>query len=554
MNKKTTSKLKNLIKNRGFLFYLVTVLGVVESLLLVAFPLAIKNLVNKAEFFEGETEILISAGILLAVVILSFIVGVAYKILSSKYSLICEETLKKAVFKGFIEGKYCDISSKNSGDVISKLSLDANRVSSIYSNLPHSVVATVVHLALIILALYILEPTFTLIVVLCGIIAVVITFLVRKVLGRLYKRVRSEDSKLSSYVSEVYDNSLLIKSFKAEDFVYGKYSGGVNSYKKAKEKHVYLGAVTASVTGLMFTLFYALSLIIGANGIYENSILINFGVIIAVLQLITQIKSPVNRLSAYVTVYNEMLVSAERLFDIIFENSSKSVTLYESGFNGVEIENLSFSYDDKQLFDKVNLKIKKGEKVLIKGASGEGKSTLLKIISGVNFENSGSVAFDINGEKIAPQNLKGVVSYVPQSPMLFSGTVKENVAFNKNYELEDIYEALKLASVDFISYDESGINSIIGEKGLNLSVGQCQRISIARGLISNAPLVILDEATSGLDEKTESEILTKLSSKKDLTVIFVSHRPMFEKLASSVYELKNGKLFIATDKCEDKNA
>ncbi len=550
MKNNTNIKLKSILGKRSVLFYILIFLGVLNSLLMVGMALSVKLLVNAYEYGLGQTKVINSAIILLVVVTSSFLVGVLDRLISSKYTVAVEEKLKSQVFKRFLSNSYSEITSNKSGELISKFSVDALRVANVYANLPSSVISTITHILGILVALFILEPTFTLIVVGLGIIAILVTLFVRKVLVKFYKKVRNKDANVSSYIGEVSKNSLVVKALNVESSVLDTFNGKVLDYKNFRLKHAYLGAIITSVTAFTFTLFYAISVFVGVMGMINGASGINFGVIIAVLQLITQIKTPINNLSTYVTVYNEMLISQERLFSIapdINDNREE----YSSGFESISVEKLNYSYEDKAVLKNLSLTVNKGDKVLIKGTSGEGKSTLLKALIGLYSVES--VKISVNGKKIAPSKIKGVYSFVPQDNMLFSGTVKENITFNKEYGLEKINEVLDLACIDFISKDDLGLNSYIGENGLNLSIGQGQRIAIARALIKNAPVLILDEATSSLDEKTEEEVISKLVKNDELTIIFVSHKTCFNKYASKVYELNDG-LLTALDNSEKKDA
>ncbi|MBR2376258.1 MAG: ABC transporter ATP-binding protein [Clostridia bacterium] len=549
----TSLKLNRILGKRTFSYYLLIVLGVLQSVLSVGLALAIKTLVNAYEVGGDVDKVINSSILLFAIVLTSFLVGVLSKIISAKYTAKIECKLKSKVFESFVGGSYSDISSNSAGEVISKFSVDASRVSNVYANLPYSVIATASHIVAILITLFILQPTFTLIVVVLGIIALLITFLVRKVLVKFYKRVRSKDSEISSFIGETTKNALVVKAFGAEDHISLAFNAKTLSYKTARLKHAYLGALLTSITALAFTLFYAFSVLYGVNGMLSGVENINFGVIIAVLQLITQIKTPINNISAYITVYTEMKVSANRLFTLIYSKDEKTVV--DGEFEGVEVNSACYSYGEKEILSNCNLTINKGDKILIKGQSGEGKSTLLKLLMGIYTPSSGEVKVKINGKGYLPTNLKDIFSFVPQDNMLFLGSVKENITFNKNYLDEKILKVLDLASIDFIDKTSDGLNKNIGENGLNLSVGQGQRIALARGLISNNPVLILDEATSSLDENTEEKVLENIASLKDLTVVFVSHKLAFEKYANKVYNLSGGCLSLVTaDNSKDDNA
>ncbi len=541
MKNDTAKKLNNILGKRGFLFYLLVLLGILEAVLMVGVAISIKMLVSAFEYGKDSEQIVFYATILILVVVLSFIVTVAKKTAMSKYTSLVEQKLKNNIFKGYILSSYTKLSSLQGGDVVSKFSTDAVKVSSVYANLPHSVIATVTHLILIAVALFILQPVFTLIILACGLLAVVITYFIRKVLLKKFKKVRESDSKALSYISETTKNSLIIKAMNLEDYAVNNFTSKISDYKTKKLNHLYLGAIVSSVTAFTFMLFYAVSVILGVNGMVNGVKGIDFGVIIAVLQLITQIKTPTNNLANYLTIYNEMLISSERLFTLIEENEEKPIS-YEGGFESLEVKNLAFSYGEESVLKNINLKINRGDKVLIKGVSGEGKSTLLKILMGLYKTCEGETSLIIDGKKINPSIVKGVYSYSSQDNMLFYGTVKENVTFLKNYTNEEVLSALTLAKVDFISNGVNGLNEVVEENGSNFSLGQGQRIALARAFISKAPVLILDEATSSLDDDTESEIIKNIANNKDLTVIFVSHKDSFVNYANKIYGLVDGSL------------
>ncbi len=541
MKNTTAIKLKNTLGKRGFLFYLLVLLGIFEAVLMVGFAISIKMLISAFEYAKGNEQITFYAIILILVAVLSCMVTIVKKIIMSKYTTLVEQKLKSKIFKGYIFSSYNKLSSLQSGDVVSKFSTDAVKISNVYANLPHSVIATVTHLIAIIIALLVLQPTFTLIILACGLLAIIITYLVRKVLLKRFKKVRESDSKALSYISETTKNSLIIKAMNLEDYAVNNFTYKLNDYKSKKLKHLYLGAIVSSVTAFTFMLFYAVSVILGVNGMVNGIKGIDFGVIIAVLQLITQIKAPTNNLANYLTIYNEMLISTERLFNLIEEGEDKPIN-YEGGFESLEVKNLAFSYGEDSVLKDINLKINKGDKVLIKGVSGEGKSTLLKILMGLYKTSDGEVNLIINGKKINPFMIKGVYSYSSQDNMLFFGTVKENVTFLKDYTDEEVLSALSLAKVDFISNDINGLNEVVEENGSNFSLGQGQRIALSRAFISSAPILVLDEATSSLDNTTESEIIKNLARDKDLTVIFVSHKDSFSTYANKTYSLVKGSL------------
>ena len=198
------------------------------------------------------------------------------------------------------------------------------------------------------------------------------------------------------------------------------------------------------------------------------------------------------------------------------------------------------------VLDNINLKINSGETIGFVGQSGEGKTTLIRLILSLITPSSGTITLrenDIN-KKLNPIH-RNLISYVPQGNTLFSGTIEDNLKYgNPNATEKDIIEALKNAcALDFVDKLDDGIKAIIGEKGVGISEGQAQRLSIARAFLRERPILILDEATSSLDPETEIKVLKSISSLSNKpTCIIITHRPSALNICNRILKLHSGKL------------
>jgi len=211
----------------------------------------------------------------------------------------------------------------------------------------------------------------------------------------------------------------------------------------------------------------------------------------------------------------------------------------------IELKNISFEYiKGKKVLENINLNINKGDKIAFIGESGSGKSTLVDLIIGLYKPISGNIIIDdieLNSENIRAYRSK--VGYIPQSIYLFDGTVGENVAFGYEYDKEKIIEVLKKANIyDFLSTKE-GIDTLVGDGGIQLSGGQKQRIGIARALYSNPEILVLDEATSSLDNETESKIMDEIYEVSgDKTLLIIAHRLSTVERCERKIKLNGGKI------------
>ena len=221
--------------------------------------------------------------------------------------------------------------------------------------------------------------------------------------------------------------------------------------------------------------------------------------------------------------YNNILYDANKLSDK--KNiKKKQVTKFNSS---IDFEKVYFSYNSEQtILENINFKIKKNDFIIFKGESGGGKSTLIDLILGLNTPNSGTIKFDgVDLKLIDIETYRELIGYVPQDPFLFNGTIRENILLNKNYNQNQILDALEKSNCnDFINKFPKKLETEVGDRGINISGGQRQRICLARALIRDPKILILDEPTSSLDKKSSQlifDILKKLLNQ--MTIILISH-------------------------------
>lgn len=247
-----------------------------------------------------------------------------------------------------------------------------------------------------------------------------------------------------------------------------------------------------------------------------------------------------------------MIASAERLIEIEeFENEASGEkrdadALYDE-MTAICGENLSFSYGRTPVFRGADFRIEKGEFVVVTGASGIGKSTLVKMLLGVYAPTAGELYIKTSDGKVAADvSARTLFSYVPQGNMLFSGTLRDNVTFVKSDATEEeIAKALEIScSSDFVKELPDGLETVVGENGVGLSEGQIQRIAVARAVLAGAHIMILDEATSALDENTESKVLSELKTLENVTLIIISHKKAAYAICDKEISVKAGKIAV----------
>lgn len=286
---------------------------------------------------------------------------------------------------------------------------------------------------------------------------------------------------------------------------------------------------------MAFQTSWLICMLWGCYGLYTKNL--TYGMLAALIQLISQIQGPIANAAGMVSRIYGMLSSAERLEEIL-DLPEEAEIVEQIGEDekliAIQVQDLTFSYksDGAVVLHDLNLNIEAGDFVAVTGVSGSGKSTLFQLLLGIYKPDAGSVNFLFktkSGEvrrKTATRNTRKLFAYVPQGNILFSGTLRENFCmFTEQATDEEIMEAAYVACIDeFIRELKEGLDTLIGERGMGLSEGQAQRIAVARALLSGAPVLLLDESTSALDERTEAELLKKINCLKNKTCLIVTHR------------------------------
>jgi len=273
---------------------------------------------------------------------------------------------------------------------------------------------------------------------------------------------------------------------------------------------------------------------------------ISIGEMLAIFAYAWVIMRPMDKLMNFTHLYFNAKASINRLNEILKLEKEPQYELKIDPFNGkksasIRLKNVSFSYNkSEKVLNNINLEIKEGEKVAIIGETGSGKSTLAQILIGLYPIDEGEIFY--NGVEIKDIGYKTVrenVGFVIQSPMMFNNSLRFNLTLGKDYSDEQIYKALKIAQLyDFVIGLEKGLDTVVGKNGTKLSGGQKQRLSIARVLLDNPKVIIFDESTSSLDNRTEDRLLEALDSYiSDKTVITIAHRRNSIEKADRVIDL-----------------
>ncbi|MEQ9424379.1 MAG: ABC transporter ATP-binding protein [Cyclobacteriaceae bacterium] len=374
------------------------------------------------------------------------------------------------------------------------------------------------------------------------------------VISALTKRLKSKANEtqealgeIGSVVNEAIWGMRIIKAFNAQSFIGSQMTNEIEKYSEFNRsfgKKFQLAGPLSEFLGVTTVLCI---LLIGGNMVLEENYLLPAPQFLVFLIIFSQILPPAKAISQAYTLMQRGLASAERVFElenksdrIIEEKKSIHVTKFTER---IELKNVHFSYDKTEILKGINLTFEKGKKYALVGSSGSGKSTLVDLLPRFHDVTLGEVLFDgINIKKYGIKSLRDEFAIVNQEPILFNDTVANNISLLKNSEKEKIIEsAIRANAHDFITELPKGYDTIIGNRGNKLSGGEKQRIAIARAIYKNAPILILDEATSSLDAISEKKIADALATlMKGRTTIVISHQVQSAIDADYVVVLEEG--------------
>ncbi len=556
-NKKTVKTDKNVLKwifkvcqKQVPLMILLVILNAVYGVSSVFFAKFSKNIIDGATQAKDFDIVVKFALCMLGLVVFQMTLNITKNSLSERCSARLEMILKKYLLDLVISKDYQKVTSYHTGDLQNRMFNDVRLVATGFTTIIPEAAYFGAKLLSSLIYLIIIDKIFALIFVVGGCAVFLITRLFRKTLKKLHKNVQETEGKTRSFIQEILTNLLVIKAFSVEDRI-NDTTDELQEYNFGARMKKRNFSICANVgLGAVFSVGTVFAIAFGAYSILFKGM--TYGTVTAIIQLVNQVQSPFVSLSGIMPKYYTTLASAERLMELddLPNETQKNATeidavkVYQE-LKSIDFNNISFKYDRDIILDNTSLKINKGDFVAIMGISGIGKSTLLKLLLGVFNLNSGSITLETNSGSIPiDKNTRKMFSYVPQGNMLISGTIRDNITFiNQNASDEEIEQAVRIScSKQFIDELPSGIETVIGEKGLGLSEGQVQRLAIARSLLANAPVILLDEATSALDENTEKEFLQNLKELKNVTCIIVSHKMAALEICNKKIQIKDGKI------------
>lgn len=534
--------ISNIIGKNKIWIILLTLVQSIQGVLGVVFALSLREVIDSA--VAKTTDFLIKDIIVLCIVVICMITCIALnKYLDEKAKARLEKEFRNKVFSKLIRRSYARVTEVHSGEWMNRITSDTSVVVSAAVQIIPGLCGTLVRLFGASIMLFVLVPQLVVLLIPAGILLAVFSLGVRNKLKQFHRNTQQADGKVRSFMQERINNLIIVKTFIQE----AETEQGAEDYSdelvKARMKRVRFVNACTTAMHLAMRGAYLLGVIVCATNISKDAM--SYGTMMAVLQLINQVEAPFSNISGYLPQYYAMIASAERLIEIEnmdsdydgeIRSNEQVKEYYNKDFSAVGLHNVYFSYSEMgngktHVLDKKNIEIKKGEYVAFVGKSGCGKSTAMKLMMSLYPLNKGE-KYLLNNDGTKTElsaEWRGLFSYVPQGNFLVSGTIREVLTFGDAELMKKddiIYSALKIACADeFVKELPEGLDTVLGEQGSGLSEGQIQRLAIARAIMSERPILMLDEATSSLDGATEEKLLMNLRTMTDKTVILITHRP-----------------------------
>lgn len=546
MNKNSNKAVLGWIYNRSKRYIpsvlVISLLAAFISVLFVGLALVSKTVLEIAT--GDQSGNLLNYGVLLSIfVILQVVCSGVESYLKARASGKFIIGLRKYLFEQIGLKKYSEISKHHSGDLLNRITGDVEVIQSFVVGTIPSAVSMVTKIIGCVAALIWLEPKVAILVLLVGILVPAFGRLLSKRFRLLHKEVQRSEGLSRSFMQECFMNLSVMKTFKSTKAITDRLDDYMaQNYRfKIKRSVVSIGIHLGLYS--LFTIGYYAVLVWGAMQIANPEVAFTFGTLTAFMQLISQLRMPLQNVSGLIPQYYSCIASAERLMEIEVIDNEKAALSYEqlkkcdNEFKYILGDKVCFSYGDDNVLNNCSFKIERGSMTAIMGESGTGKSTLFKLLLSLYQADSGSITF--NGDTAVDAAVRGMFAYVPQGNMIISGSIRENIAMcNPDISEEEIIKACKIAEIyDYIEALSNGIDTILSEKGSGLSEGQLQRIAIARAIVAQSPILLLDEATSALDKPTEAKVLKNIKDMAGKTVILVTHRTSNLNLCDNIINL-----------------
>ncbi|WP_338537380.1 ABC transporter ATP-binding protein [Helicovermis profundi] len=516
-----------------FLFIVDMVAAISVAGIDLLFPMFSREIINDYIPNKNVNGILVLTAIIVGLYIirlgLYYIMAYWGHVLGSRM----EYDVRKDLFSHIQNLPFNYFDENKTGQIMARLTGDLNEVSELAHHGPEDLFISLLMIFGSFFILMSINIELTLIIFSVVIVLIIYTITRRKSMTYAFRNVRKKNAEINSKIENSISGIRISKSFANRDYEIDRFDEFNTEYKNSKNNAYRAMGIFSSGTHFLADLLSVIVISVGGIFVYKG--IINYGDLVAYLLYTSFFIRPIRRLIQFTQQYQSGMAGFERFIEIMdleTETIDNDDAIEVDTLKGdIKIDNISFKYNDndkKYVLTKFNLEIEKGKTIALVGPSGVGKTTISNLIPRYYDVNEGTIYIDnMDIKNIKLFNLRNNIGIVQQDVFIFYGTIRENIIYGKpSASEEEVIEAAKNANIhEFIETLEYKYDTIVGERGIKLSGGQKQRIAIARVFIKNPPILILDEATSSLDNQNEiiiQDSIEKLS--KGRTTIIIAHR------------------------------
>lgn len=476
----------------------------------------------------------------------TYIESISMTVVANKFAKNLREKISIKINK--LPLKYFD---KNKiGDVLSRVTNDVDTVSQTLNNSLASFVSALTLFIGTIIMMFVTNSLMAITAIISSLFGFIFMFIVLSKSQKYFIERQKELGNLNANIEEIYSNIAVVKKYNAKEETRANFNKINDKLFDSTRKSGFLSGLMPPMMMFVGNFGYVCVCIVGALLVINNKI--SFGVIVAFISYVRLFTSPLSQIAQTMSSFQQTVAASERVFELLDEEemekeTNKKILEKEKVIGKLEFNDVCFTYDGNNTptIKDFSVKIKPGQKVALVGPTGSGKTTMVNLLMKFYDINSGDIKIDdIKIKDLKRENVHDLFTMVLQDTWLFEGTIKENIIYNrKNITLEEVKKACKIVGMDhFIKTLPNGYDSYLNEE-TNVSEGQRQLLTIARALIKETPFLILDEATSNVDTRTE-EFISKAMDvlTKGKTSFIIAHRLSTIKNADLIIVMKDGEI------------
>lgn len=476
----------------------------------------------------------------------TYIESISMTVVANKFAKNLREKISIKINK--LPLKYFD---KNKiGDVLSRVTNDVDTVSQTLNNSLASFVSALTLFIGTIIMMFVTNSLMAITAIISSLFGFIFMFIILSKSQKYFIERQKELGNLNANIEEIYSNIAVVKKYNAKEETRTNFNKINDKLFDSTRKSGFLSGLMPPMMMFVGNFGYVCVCIVGALLVINNKI--SFGVIVAFISYVRLFTSPLSQIAQTMSSFQQTAAASERVFELLDEEemekeTNKKILEKEKVIGKLEFNDVCFTYDGNNTptIKDFSVKIKPGQKVALVGPTGSGKTTMVNLLMKFYDINSGDIKIDdIKIKDLKRENVHDLFTMVLQDTWLFEGTIKENIIYNrKNITLEEVKKACKIVGMDhFIKTLPNGYDSYLNEE-TNVSEGQRQLLTIARALIKETPFLILDEATSNVDTRTE-ELISKAMDvlTKGKTSFIIAHRLSTIKNADLIIVMKDGEI------------